>query len=78
MKIRFKDYVKVGAGLGFGLCLGKHIYNFTGDVVSIAGMTVLHGFVEAGLITDERLVRDVNEYWSKMHPEKKKEEQSEE
>lgn len=73
MKIKTKDFAKIGFGLAFGACLGKSIYSFTADIVSIIGMTTLHRFVEAGLITDERFVKDVNEYWDKMHPKKKEE-----
>lgn len=75
MKIRFKDYVKVGTGLGFGLCLGKAIYNFTGDVAAIFALNTLHRFVEADLIKDEKIASIVNTYYDKMHPEKKKEEE---
>lgn len=73
MKIKTKDFAKIGFGLAFGACLGKTVYNAVGDVVAIVSMTTLHRFVEAGLITDERLVKDVNGYWDKMHPKKKEE-----
>ena len=78
MKIRFKDLVKVGAGLSFGVCLGKTMYDFTGDFIAIVSMTTLHRFVEAGIVKDERIVKDVNEYWDKMHPKKEESEASEE
>lgn len=77
MKIRFKDYVKVGTGLGFGLCLGKTIYNFTGDVAASFVLHTLHRFVEADLIKDEKIASIVNTYYDEMHPEKKKEAESE-
>ena len=77
MKIKTKEFAKIGFGLAFGACLGKTVYNAVGDVVAIVSMTTLHRFVEAGIVKDERLVKDVNEYWDKMHPKKEEKEESE-